>query len=45
MGRFVAIDSPAVDALVADAVAKVGAAVDAMSVPRLAGVVLSLIHI
>ncbi len=40
MGRFVAIDSPAVDALVADAVAKVGAAVDAMSVPRLAGVVL-----
>ncbi len=40
MGRFTAIDSPAVDALVADAVAKIGAAIDAMSIPRLAGVVL-----
>ena len=40
MGRFTAIDSPAVEALVADAVAKIGAAIDAMSIPRLAGVVL-----
>ncbi len=36
---FLAI-AAAVEALVADAVAKIGAAIDAMSIPRLAGVVL-----
>jgi len=40
MGRFVAIDSPVVDAIVADAVARIGKAIDAMRIPRLAGVVL-----
>ena len=40
MGRFVAMDSPAVDAVVADAVARIGKAIDAMRIPRLAGVVL-----
>ena len=40
MGRFVARDSPAVDALVADAVAKIGAEIEALRVPDLDGVVL-----
>ena len=40
MGRFVAMDSPAADAIVADAVARIGRAIDAMRIPRLAGVVL-----
>lgn len=40
MGRFTATDSPAVDAIVADAVDRIGKAIDAMSIPRLAGVVL-----
>ena len=40
MGRFVAADSPAMDALVADAIAKIGAEIDAMRVTGLAGVVL-----
>ena len=40
MGRFVAMDSPAADAVVADAVARIGKAIDAMSIPNLAGVVL-----
>ena len=40
MGRFVAMDSPAADALVADAVARIGKAIDALRIPRLAGVVL-----
>ncbi len=40
MGRFVAMDSPAADAVVADAVARIGKAIDAMRIPNLAGVVL-----
>ena len=40
MGRFVAREAPAVDALVADAVAKIGAEVEALHMPELAGVVL-----
>ena len=40
MGRFVAMDSPAADAIVADAVARIGKAIDAMRIPNLAGVVL-----
>ncbi|MBR4653965.1 MAG: hypothetical protein IKO72_11460 [Kiritimatiellae bacterium] len=40
MGRFTATDSPAVDAIVVDAVDRIGKAIDAMSIPRLAGVVL-----
>ena len=40
MGRFVAADSPAMDALVADAIAKIGAEIDAMRATGLAGVVL-----
>ena len=40
MGRFVEADSPAMDALVAETVAKVGAEVEALRIPRLGGVVL-----
>ena len=40
MGRFVAADSPAMDALAADAIAKIGAEIVALRVPGLAGVVL-----
>ena len=40
MGRFVAREAPAVDALVADAVAKIGGEIEALRVPNLAGVVL-----
>ena len=40
MGRFAAIDSPAVDACVADAIREIGGAIDAMRIPRLRGVVL-----
>ena len=40
MGRFVARDSPAVDALVEDAVAKIGAEIEALRESDLAGVVL-----
>ena len=40
MGRFAAREAPTVDALVADAVAKIGAEIEALRVPDLAGVVL-----
>ena len=40
MGRFVAGEAPAVDALVADAVAEIGAEIEALRVPNLGGVVL-----
>ena len=40
MGRFVAREAPAMDALVADAIAKIGAEVDALRIPGLRGVVL-----
>jgi len=40
MGRFAAGESPAMDRLVADAVAEIGADVSAAKAPRLAGVVL-----
>ena len=40
MGRFVAIDSPAMDALVADAIARIGATIETLRVPSLRGVVL-----
>ena len=37
MGRFVAIDSPAMDALVADAVKGIGAEIAARRIPKLRG--------
>ena len=40
MGQFAAREAPAVDALVADAVAKIGAEIEALRVSDLAGVVL-----
>ena len=40
MGRFVAREAPAMDALVADAIAKIGAEVEALRIPGLRGVVL-----
>lgn len=40
MGRFVAIDSPAMDRLVEETAAGVGADIEALAIPRLRGVVL-----
>ena len=40
MGRFTATDSPAADAIVADAIARIGKAIATMRIPKLAGVVL-----
>ena len=40
MGRFTATDSPAADAIVADAAVGIGKAITAMRIPKLAGVVL-----
>lgn len=40
MGRFVAIDSPAMDRLVEETAACVGADIEALAIPRLRGVVL-----
>ena len=40
MGRFVARESPAMDALVADTIAKVGAEIGELRIPKLQGVVL-----
>ncbi|MBQ7187855.1 MAG: hypothetical protein IJR99_00410 [Kiritimatiellae bacterium] len=40
MGRYVAIDSPRMDALVSDVIRDVGREIDALQIPRLRGVVL-----
>lgn len=40
MGRFVAVDSPAMDRLVEETIAGVGADIEALAIPRLRGVVL-----